>query len=150
MTLKDLTELKFKQDREDRPSVPTYAVPRTVYTDKTANGLTKAIKTFCDIKGVMCQRTGSEGRYRPGKNYVDVIGRTRIMKGTYLPGQNNGQGDLCLTIKGKVHWVEVKIGRDVQSEVQKDFEAMVKRAGGVYVVVKTWEDFYSNFKKWIR
>jgi hypothetical protein len=79
---------------------------------------------------------------------VDVIGRTRIMKGTWLPGHNSGQGDLMLTIKGRVYWVEIKIGRDTQSEVQKDFENQVKRSGGVYVIVKTWEDFYKYFILW--
>src|SRR5687767_1499719 len=150
MTLRELTEFKLKTDRENNPNVPVYAVPRTLFSDKKANDLAKAIKAFCEIKGIMCQRTGNEGRFRPGKNYVDVIGRTRIMKGTWLPGQNNGQGDLMLTIKGRVYWVEIKIGRDTQSEAQKDFENQVKRSGGVYVIVKTWEDFYNNVKKWLR
>lgn len=147
MTLRDLTELKYNTDREERPNVPAYAIPRTAYTDKTANGLTKA---FCDLVGVMCQRTGSEGRFRPGQQVVDVIGRTRVMKGTWLPGLNEGQGDLLITLKGKAHWVEVKIGKDRQSDVQKDFEAKAKRAGAVYVVVKSWGEFYNNYMIWKR
>lgn len=150
MTLKDLQTEYYKNFTASHPTIPLHAIPSKVFRDNSANELTKTIKAFCDMRGIMCQRTGNEGRYRPGKQVVDVIGRTRLMKGTYLPGQNNGQGDLCLTIKGKVHWVEVKIGRDKQSDVQKDFEAQVKRAGGVYVVVKDWAGFYNEFKKWVK
>jgi len=150
MTLKDLTELKFKHDREEHPNVPLYATPRKSFTDKTANGLSTAIKTFCDVSGVMCQRTGNEGRYRPGKNVVDVIGRTRVMKGTWLPGQNNGQGDLSITMKGRIHWVEIKIGNDRQSDAQKTFESQVKKAGATYDIVKSWEDFYKIYILWQR
>lgn len=149
MTLKDLQAEYKIHFREKHPSVPDHAIPHRVFEDRTANGLQNAIKTFCEIRGILCERRGNEGRFRQGQTVVDVIGRTRVMKGTWLPGQNNGQSDLELTIKGIRHCVEVKIGRDVQSDAQKDFEAKVKRAGGVYVIVKCWGDFYNEFKKWV-
>lgn len=145
MTLKDLSNLKYQQDRKNRPSIPEYAVPRSTFTDKTANGLTKAIKTFCDIKGIFCQRTGNEGRYRPGQSVVDAIGRTRIMKGTWLPGLNNGQADLTLVFSGRYIAIEVKIGKDRQSQDQKDFEKSILTSGGHYWIVKSWADFYEKF-----
>lgn len=148
MTLKDLSNLHFEYQREKNPNVPLYAVPRKTFTDKTANGLQTAIKTFCDIKGVLCDRRGNEGRYRPGQTVVDVIGRTRIMRGTWLPGQNNGQGDLSITMKGRIHWVEVKIGKDRQSDAQKTFESKVKKAGASYDIVKDWEQFYKLYSTW--
>lgn len=145
MTLKDLSNLKYQQDRKNRPSIPEHAVVRGVFTDKTANGLTKAIQTFCALKGIFCQRTGNEGRYRPGASYVDAIGRTRIMKGTWLPGQNNGQADLTLVVNGRYVAVEVKIGKDRQSQDQKDFEKSIKASGGQYWIVRTWQEFYEKF-----
>lgn len=150
MTLKDLVNQKLAEDRQKYPSMPEYGLPKALYTDKTANGLAKAIKAFCDLHGVMCSRTGSEGRYRPGKNVVDVVGRTRLMKGTWLPGNNVGQGDLQIVLKGKIYSIEIKIGKDRQSEVQKDFQEKLERAGGTYVIVKTWEEFYTEFKKWTK
>lgn len=148
MTLKDLSNLHFNNLRETKPNVPLHAIPRKTFSDKTANGLQTAIKTFCDLSGVLCDRRGNEGRYRPGQTVVDVIGRTRIMKGTYLPGQNNGQGDLSITIKGRIHWVEVKIGKDTQSDAQKTFESKVKKAGATYNIVKDWNDFYKLYTSW--
>jgi len=150
MTLKDLAEQKHAEDREKYPSVPPHGFGKQSYSDTTANGLTKAIKAFCDLQGVMCSRTGSEGRYRAGQQVVDVVGRTRIMKGTWLPGLNVGQGDLQIVLKGKVYSVEVKIGKDRQSEVQKEFQEKLERAGGVYVVVKSWREFYEYFKQWTK
>ena len=130
MTLKDLSNLHFENLRESKPNVPVYAIPRTTFSDKTANGLATAIKNFCELKGVMCMRTGNEGRYRPGKTVVDVIGRTRVMKGTWLPGQNNGMSDITIILKGRTHYVEIKIGKDVQSDVQKRFESEAKKSRG--------------------
>jgi hypothetical protein len=96
------------------------------------------------MKGIFCQRTGSEGRYRPGKTVVDVIGRTRVMKGTWLPGTQTGTADLTMVINGRYVGVEVKIGKDRQSEVQKEFESSLSRSGGLYFIVKSWEDFHSK------
>jgi hypothetical protein len=150
MTLKDLTELKFKMDVKNRPSVPLHAVPRKTFTDKTANGLATAIKAFCDLQGVMCMRSGNEGRYRPGSSVVDVIGRTRVMKGTWLPGQNNGLADITIILKGMTHYVEIKIGKDRQSDVQKTFESMAKKAGASYDIAKSWNDFYKLYRSWAK
>lgn len=142
MTLKDLSTLKFQEDRKSRPNIPEYAIPKATYSDKTASGLTKSIKAYCDLKGIFCQRSGSEGRYRPGTSVVDVIGRTRLMKGTWLPGHQKGIADLTMVVNGKYIGVEVKIGNDRQSDVQKEFETDLIKAGGCYVIVKSWDDFY--------
>lgn len=150
MTLKDLSNAKWERDSNDRPNVPAHAIPRTVFSDRTANELTKAILAFCKLLDIMASRTGSEGKYREGSNVVDVVGRTRVLKGMWLPGDNKGQGDVQIILKGRVYSVEVKIGKDKQSEVQKEFQAKMEKAGGVYVVVKTWEEFYNNYKIWTK
>jgi hypothetical protein len=149
MTIKDFKKQRMDHLKETHPNIPDHALPSKNYSDKTANGLTTLIKDFCDVNGVMCVRSGNEGRYRPGKNVVDVIGRTRVGKGTWLPGQNNGMADLQITIKGRIHYVEVKVGKDRQSDVQKDFEDKAKRAGASYDIVKEWSDFYKLYAKWV-
>lgn len=141
MTLKQLADAIYERERSLRPNIPSYAIPRKTFNDRTANGLTKAIKAYFDYKGIFCQRTGNEGRYRPGDSVVDVVGRTRLMKGTWLPGLNNGQGDLTAIVGGKYVSIEVKIGKDYQSDKQKEFEAQIKAAGGEYYIVKSWNNF---------
>jgi len=148
MSLKDLSELKFKADRVKYPSLPVHAVPRKVFTDKTANGLTSAILAYCELSGAFAQRSGSEGRYRQGATVVDAVGRTRVMKGSYLPGLNVGQGDLQIVLAGRIYSVEIKIGKDRQSEKQKDFESRLTSSGGIYAIVHSWEEFYNYWKTW--
>lgn len=148
MSIKELSEYIHKEKIKEYSNIPKYAVPRTLYKDTTANGLAKCIKDFCEVNGIMCQRSSNEGRYRPGAVVVDVIGRGRQMKGTWLPGLNNGQGDLHIVLKGMSHWLEIKIGKDRQSDKQKDFEAMVKRSGGTYDIIHDWPEFYNTYSKW--
>jgi putative lipoic acid-binding regulatory protein len=97
------------------------AIPNRNFSDKTANDLTRAILAFSKIKGHMAWRQSSEGRYRPGKQYTDAIGRTRIMKGQYLPGTNKGQADVCSIIKGTFCAIKVKM-KDKQSPAQEQYQ----------------------------
>lgn len=150
MTIKDFKRQRMEHLAATHPNVPTHALPGKDYSDKTANGLQTLIKDFCEVQGVRCTRQGNEGRYRPGQSVTDVIGRTRIMKGTWLPGQNNGRADIEILIKGRVHYVEVKIGDDKQSDAQKTFQAEVERAGASYDIVKSWDDFYKLYIKWVK
>lgn len=132
------------------PSVPDHARPHKTYSDKTANALQTAIVDFCNFSGHLALRTGNEGRFRPGEIVTDVIGRQRQMKGTWLPGQNNGIADISLTMRGRIYYIEVKIGKDRQREAQIEFMNKVRNAGGVYEIVKSWSDFYSFYSIWIK
>lgn len=155
MTLKDLSVLAWWYTKLERPSVPEHAIPKTTYSDATANGLASCIVDFCkfinyfDGVPIAALRTGNEGRYRPGEVVTDVIGRQRQMKGTWLPGQNNGMSDTTITMFGRVCYVEIKIGRDRMSEAQEKFAAKVRQGGGQYDVVKSWDDFYKLYEKYI-
>lgn len=150
MTLKDLTEAIYRKSIADHPRVPAHAFARKRFTDKTANGLTAAILAFCKLYDVMATRTGVEGKYRAGETGVDAIGRTRIMKGHYIPGDNKGQGDVQIILKGKIYSVEVKIGEDRQRESQKEFQAKIEKAGGVYAIVHNWQEFYNYYRIWTK
>jgi len=146
MTLKELANLKYQRDTATNPNVPPYAIPRATFNDRTAGGLTKAILTYCHLHGIFCQRTGNEGRFREGETVVDVIGRTRIMKGKFIPGTNNGVSDLTAVIGGRYVGIEIKIGNDRQSDNQKRFESKLIASGGVYLIVRNWDDFISRIK----
>jgi hypothetical protein len=65
-------------------------------------------------------------------------------KGTGTPGS----ADISATIRGRSVKIEVKYGKDRQSEAQKVYQKMIEDAGGVYYISRTFDDFiefYDNF-----
>src|SRR5688572_20132535 len=99
----DMTYKKLKY-----PSVPVASISRTVFRDSTANHLTKSILRFFEIKGHKAWRQSSEGRYRPGIAYIDVLGHQKQLPGQWLPGTNVGHGDINAIIAGRFCAIEVK------------------------------------------
>jgi hypothetical protein len=41
----------------------------------------------------------------------------------------------------------VKYGRDVQSDAQKQYQEMIEKAGGVYIIAKSFDDFVMWYEK---
>jgi len=89
--------------------------------------------------------------YRDNKKQVtDCIGRTRtIGSGTWTHGSGTkGSADISATIKGRSVKIEIKWGKDRQSEAQKEYQLSIEKALGIYIVVKTFDEFiswYDNF-----
>jgi hypothetical protein len=145
--LKELESLAMKNKRTKYPNIKEHALPVVKYNDNTANSLTKAILAWLELNGHKAWRQGSEGRYRPGKEYVDVIGRTRLMKGSYIPGLNKGHSDVQSIIDGRFVAWEIKIGKDKQSAVQKQFQQEVEKAGGKYFLIPDFDTFMRHYKQ---
>ena len=55
-----------------------------------------------------------------------------------------GSRDIKCCINGRFVAIEVKFGADRQSEVQKEYEQKVKRAGGIYLIVRNFDEFVSG------
>jgi len=64
-------------------------------------------------------------------------------KGTGTPGS----ADISATIYGRSVKIEVKIGKDRQSEAQKNYQAMIERSGGTYIIAKDFDLFLEWFDK---
>jgi hypothetical protein len=150
MTLKELIQAEH-QRKIAKSSMPAAYVPRPRLTDKTANGLTNCIITFFDLKGIKSWRQNSTGRYQREVRATNVIGQTiTLQKGRYIPAAGGkGAGDITAVIKGIFTSIEVKIGKDRMRESQKEFKADLEKSGGVYLVVKTWDDFYFQISKYV-
>jgi hypothetical protein len=149
MTLKDLSIFKWHKDCEKTSMPPDY-VPKDKFTDKTANGLTKAIVTFINLTGGQAERISSMGRVIDGRKVVtNVLGQTGLIGSqTYIRGTStNGTADISSIIKGKSVKIEVKIGRDKMSPAQIEYKANVERAGGVYIIAKDWQGFIEEYNK---
>ena len=126
-------------------------LPRT-YTDKTANGLTKMIIDWINYNGGQAERINTTGRLIKAKTYKDVMGITKtIGQDKWIKGTGTlGSADISATIQGKSVKIEVKIGRDKQSDVQKQYQEAIEKAGGIYYIAKDFDSFYNwynnNFK----
>lgn len=144
--IQELKELYAVNHKKKYPNVPSIARVTPRYEDVTANGLTKCIVTWLTLNGHKAWRQSSEGRYRPGKQYTDVIGRTKIEKGMYLPGTNKGHGDVQCIMDGRFVAWEVKM-KDKQSDVQKKFQQEVENAGGKYFIVHSFDEFMRYYKQ---
>jgi len=142
--LRELKDRYGSVDREKHPNLPEYARTTPQYTDRTANGLTKCVIDFIRFTGGQAERINSIGRYvDKSQTYTDVVGHTRtIGTGQWLPSTGQkGTADISAVIRGRAVKIEIKVGKDRQSEDQKKYQRTIESAGGVYLIVKSLEEF---------
>jgi hypothetical protein len=74
----------------------------------------------------------------------NVQGSLRKERGEWkfsYTGGKPGQEDLTVFLNGKAYAIELKVGKDVQSEAQKKYQNKLEKAGITYAIVKTFDDF---------
>ena len=149
--IKRLKELYLVEHYKDCPNIPPQCRFAPSFTDKTANGLTKCIITFLKLLLWQCERINTMGRPIDNTRVVtDCIGRKRrIGSVTWIPsGVTKGSADISATIAGKSVKIEVKM-KDKQSEAQRKYQEDVEAAGGVYIIVRTFDEFLQWYDKFI-
>jgi len=115
----------------------------------TANGLTKYICNFLMWHEHRATRINSTGRLIDGleKQPSGAILTTK----KWIPGSTRkGTADISATIRGRSVMIEIKIGKDFQKPKQKDYQAQVEKAGGQYWIVKSFDDFFNQYQKFIQ
>lgn len=146
--MEELKKLSIEALKEKYPTFPEKYLPVTKYTDKTANGLTKCIIDYIIFKGGFAERISNTGRYVQGETYTDVLDRTRVLPGKYIKGSGtNGTADISAIFKGINLRIEVKIGKDRQSEDQKKYQESIERSGGIYMIAKDFKGFKEEFNQ---
>jgi hypothetical protein len=144
--LKELQRLSFEAKQRKYPNVPSDSLPPSKYNDKTANGLTRCVIDFLFLEGWQAERINNTGRVVDRRTtYTDVVGRVKTIGGIeWVKGTGtDGTADISATIAGKSVKIEIKIGNDKQSPKQKEYQAIIERAGGVYFIAKSFQAFYS-------
>lgn len=141
MTLKELHQLALKRQRIKYPNVPEAALYVKPFKSSRANELTRSIETYINLTGHVANRINNaavydakKGVYRSGsvrKGIADIMATKRV--------EHFGR------VFGVTVAIEVKIGRDRQSEHQKEFQAEIERGGGVYIIARDWDGF---IKEW--
>jgi len=150
MTLKDLTEADWQKRRIEKPNVPEYALCRTKFTDKKANELQKSIVAWFKLSGYHAERISVTGRLiDQRKTYMDQGGKVRTIGSSkwIKTSMNVGSADVSATYKGRSVKVEVKIGKDTQSDDQKNYQESIEKAGGIYFIAKSWDSFINQIIK---
>ena len=147
--VKYLEQLANDAAQKKYPNTPPDWLARRTFRDDTANGLTKCIITFLILKGHQAERINSTGRIVDNrKTFKDVIGRKRIVgryEWVYGTG-TRGTADISATIAGQSIKIEVKTGLDRQSQAQCEYQQAIERAGGIYVIARSFELFLDWYK----
>lgn len=148
--IRELEALYMAHHRQRYPSMPETARTCKKYEDRTANGLTRCVIDFIRFMGGQAERINCTGRYQDNTTvFTDVVGRTRsIGSGQWLPSSGTrGTADVSSVIRGMAVKIEIKIGRDRQSDDQKRYQEAVERAGGIYLIVRSFGEFYEWYQK---
>lgn len=144
-----LKELALAHSLTRYPDLPEYARCTRNYTDKTANGLAKCIIDYLNFSGHQAERINSTGRPIDNTKIVrDVLGtQRRIGSMKWIPGTGTkGTADISATIRGKSVKIEVKM-KDRQSKDQKKYQVQIERAGGLYWLVRSFEEFLTLYNE---
>lgn len=147
--IKELNQLAFDAMRFKHPLIRPELLPPAKFSDKTANGLTKCVLQFIRLHGYQAERINTTGRPIDHREIVDdCLGfRRTIGSVTWIPGTGTkGSADISATIAGRSVKIEVKIGRDRQSEHQKAYQQSIEASGGIYLIVRNFQEFYDWYK----
>jgi hypothetical protein len=148
--VKQLETIANDEARRNNPTIPLEWLAPRKYRDDSANSLTKCIIDFILFNKGQAERIANMGRRLSTKQtYVDVVGNTRTIGSTkWIPGSGtNGTADISATVAGKSVKIEVKIGRDRQSEAQRKYQKAIELAGGIYIIATSFAQFYEWYIK---
>lgn len=133
------------------PSMKPEYIPLTNWNDNSANNLTKCIIFWINATGGQAERISNQGQYRMGNKIQNPNGSITQLPGQWTRGQGTkGTADISATIKGRSVKIEVKFGKDIQSEAQKEYQENIERAGGVYIIAKDMDQFIEWFDAFIQ
>lgn len=128
-----LCELADQRKATKHPTLPAHARVKAKYSDKTANGLTRAVVDYLTLSGHFATRLQSTGTYRADLN-------------RYIPSQQRaGMPDVFAVVNGRAVHVEIKIGGDYLSNDQKHALADLQRAGAAVYVARSFQGFHDWF-----
>ena len=148
---KRLHDLLIEQSKRRYPNLPDHVRTIKIPSDKKANGLKRLVIMYINCIGGFAERINTMGRVIDKRKAVtDVVGRQKTIGSmTYIPTTGvRGSADISAMFMGKSYKIEVKIGKDRQSVHQKAYQENIERTGGVYMIVRSFDDFLDQFNKY--
>ena len=134
IAIQALEALAIAEAKRKYPGLPESHYTNTnKYKVNSANSLTKAVKDWINLNNGFCERiyTGGIKRTINGREMFTYSGCTK------------GSADLHSIINGRPVYIEIKWGADRQSKNQKNFQKKVESCGAVYLIIRTFEEFYN-------
>lgn len=135
-------------DRQQKyPSNPYIYSDKNI-NDNSANGIMKCVEKFHFLIGGLAERVHTQGRKLDNREVVtDVIGREyTVGSEQYIPTTGRkGTADMSIVYNGLNVKVEVKYGKDRQSKDQVKYQQDIEMAGGIYIIIKSIEDYFIWF-----
>lgn len=113
-------------------------------SDSKTNGLTQCVIKWIQLNGYQAERISNTGRIiDTSRKVTNVVGQVGIIGGKkWIKGTGtNGTADISATIQGRSVKIEIKFGADRLSQDQIEYGNNVTRAGGVYLVVRDFDQF---------
>ena len=153
-----LKNLLLEENRRKYPSLPEHA--RTVNTFdrlKPEKREKKRIESFLLASGQYASIIENRGQRKDNRKTVtDVIGRQKVIGSVEFigSGMRRGLADIKAVINGKPVDIELKRiyknGKDRQSDYQKLEQQRIEEAGGLYIIVSSFQDFYEWYENFNR
>lgn len=148
--VKELETMADLDNQQRHPNIPPKYLARSKYRDDTANGLTRCIIDFIRFDGGQAERINTMGIPKDNRRQVtDIMGHCRTIGSVEwrTSGTTKGSADISAIIRGQSVKIEVKIGHDRQSDAQRDYQASVEQAGGMYYIARNFTDFIAWYQR---
>jgi len=145
-----LKQMIIEEKRKQNPNIPErYLFADTFELSKPEKREKRRIEKFLLLKGHYAAIIENRGFRKSTKTTVfwdEGVGR-EIGEVTYQKsGMRKGIADIKATIKGKAIDIELKRiyekGKDKQSNSQIKEQKLIETAGGIYVIVSSFDDFF--------
>lgn len=114
---------------------------------KSASGVEKNIIDYIRLNDFQAEIIKVVGREIIGKDVHTSLG---VLKGKrkWIPTTGTkGSSDVSATVYGLSVKIEVKLRHDRQSDAQRKYEAAITKAGGIYFIAKSEDDFLVKWKE---
>lgn len=136
--VKALENFALEALKKQYPNFPYPPAPK--YSDKTANGLTTCIVDYIALRGFLAERINTTGQQ------INTASGKKWIKGS----SKKGSADIHSCIQGRYVAIEIKCeatGDKYQSDDQKAYQKETEAAGGIYLIIRTFEEFYNWFNR---
>lgn len=145
MTLQQLTDAIHQAKFKDMPNCEARKdlFPTRPFTEKGANELTRSIEAFIRYTGNYADRINNTGIYDTKLKKFRKSNTRRGIADIMASKRVEHQGKFfAITVA-----IEIKYGNDKLSEFQLRMKDDIEKAGGIYLVARTWNQFIIDWNK---